>query len=483
MVRVQPWFWTIVAIHLMAWTLIPWAFRYNLPLDSIEGALWGSHLSWGYDKNPFMNAWLTRLANEIGGQWAIYLFSQIAVGISFFSVFQLGKKMVPPLYALVAVLFLEGMQYYNLHAIDLSDNTIELAVWSLTVLCFYRAVTLHRTQDWLYTGLAAGLAMMTKYYSALLLLSMLLFLLNNTKTRAFFYHRQLYLGLGIFLVVITPHLYWLFHHDFLPIQYACKRTASPPHWSSHFFYPALFIWQQFEVLIPALFLFLFLIGKKQKDHDRIPVRAFDRQFLLWVGVGPLLLTLGLSFVTGIQLRAGWGMPLFSLYGLLLLVLLRPIITPATCYRFMTAVFCFFALTLIGYGIALTQAKKPSSANFPGATIATQLTAIWHVKQPSPLRYVAGNRWLAGNIAYYAPDHPSVFIDWAPKLSPWLDEKTVRKTGALFVWELNGKEQTSYEEIKSRFPNTSEPFLLSFDWMRNPNAQKILIQAAILAPEH
>src|SRR5579872_3260097 len=113
-IRVERWFYIFLAAHLLCWTLTPLLVRYNLPLDSIEGTIWGHQLEWGYDKNPYLNGWLTALATRLGGQsgWMIYLFSQLSVIACFFAMWQLAKKILPPVYALLSVLLLENIQYY-----------------------------------------------------------------------------------------------------------------------------------------------------------------------------------------------------------------------------------------------------------------------------------------------------------------------------------------------------------------------------------
>ena len=87
------WFLLFIFIHVMAWTLAPTLVRFNLPMDSIEGATWGHQLEWGYDKNPFLNGWLTALAVFIGGKsgWTVYLFSQLSVALGFLGSMETGK--------------------------------------------------------------------------------------------------------------------------------------------------------------------------------------------------------------------------------------------------------------------------------------------------------------------------------------------------------------------------------------------------------
>lgn len=467
--------------HLMAWTLAPILVRHNLPMDSMEGAIWGHQLQWGYDKNPFMNAWLTRLALILGGSsgWMIYLFSQISVMISLIAIWQLVKKMVAPIYAILAVMLLEGLQYFNFHAIDFNDNTLELSLWSLTVLFFYRAITLEKLIDWCLVGLFAGLAMMAKYFTAMLLFPLFLFMFLNEKTRRAFFSQSFYVGVIIFLLVILPHVIWLFSHDFVTIHYATARVSSPPTWQNHLFFPAQFIWQQFEVLIPAIILLLpFYFGaKKPVLVPPIQLKKFDRDFLLWVGLAPLFLTALISLCGGLKLRAGWGQPLLSYFGLLLIYWFKPKITKQRLFGFLCWFGVFFVAIVSGYVIALTRATSPSSAIFPGKIIATTLTNQWHATFHQPLRYVVGPRWLAGNVAFYSADHPAVYMEANPEVTQWIDEKKLKQTGALFIWDTMTEKNVA--DLKKRFPRLQKAKSLQFEWLTNKTLSPITIWIAYL----
>ena len=141
--QIERWVYAFIILHVIVWTLAPTWVRFTLPMDALEGTTWGQQLEWGYDKNPFMNAWLTALAVWVGGKsgWVIYLFSQLSVALCFWAVWKIGKKILPPMYAFIAILLLECIQYFNLHAIDFNDNTLELGFWSLTTLFFYKRCT------------------------------------------------------------------------------------------------------------------------------------------------------------------------------------------------------------------------------------------------------------------------------------------------------------------------------------------------------
>jgi len=110
--QAERWLLLFIFLHVFFWTLIPSWVRYTLPMDAMEGTTWGHQLVLGYDKNPFLNAWLTRFALFLGGGyvWVIYLFSQLSVAACFWALFRLGEKFLPPIHALIAVLLLESMQ-------------------------------------------------------------------------------------------------------------------------------------------------------------------------------------------------------------------------------------------------------------------------------------------------------------------------------------------------------------------------------------
>src|SRR6187402_3532768 len=111
--RAYHWLCLFILAHLILWTVVPSLVRYNLPLDSIEGIMWGHQLEWGYDKNPFLNGWLSALSIQLGGPsgWMMYFFSQASVVVCFWAIWQLATRMLPSVYALLAVLLLEGIQY------------------------------------------------------------------------------------------------------------------------------------------------------------------------------------------------------------------------------------------------------------------------------------------------------------------------------------------------------------------------------------
>ena len=258
--------------------------------------------------------------------------------------------------------------------------------------------------------------------------------------------------------------------------------SSPPTLLNHLEFPLQFTWQQLEVLLPALLLFsILLLGKKPIQAELPPLTTFDKTFLFFTGLGPFLMTILLSAIFGMKLRAGWGQPLLSLWGIILVAWLAPRLTRERFLSFIAFLAVLSTVMISVYSIALIRAKKPSSANFPGEVIAARLTAQWEQRYHKPLAYVAGPRWLAGNIAFYSKDQPTVYIDWDKNISSWIDENKVRKEGAIFVWDPTEAIQLSEKEIRERFKTLGSLEIMHFTWMRNKSMEPVEISVAFLPP--
>lgn len=488
-INTQLWFWVFVILHIFFWTLAPALVRYALPIDAMEGTTWGNQLEWGYDKNPFMNAWLTELAIKIFGQkdWPIYLFSQLSVAIGFWSIWQLGRKFLHPIYALIAVFLLEGTLYFNLFSLDFNDNVLELGLWGLTILFFYNASKNQKVFDWVLTGFFAALSMMAKYFAAILLFPMLVFLLLEPTARKNFKNSGFYIGLILFIAIITPHFVWLFQHDFITLDYAFARVKNHETFFSHIYQPLYFALIQITTFLLSFLFFLPLLSQKTKQTiiaAKQVICRFDNLFLVVIGMGPFLLTLVLN-ILGLKLQIMWGTPLLSMWTICLITWTQPTITFKNFYNLCLTIAIFSLILLSSYLVSTYYSGYDSRVNFPGKIIAKEITEEWHHHYDTKLPYVIGPRWLSGSVSFYSTDRPSVYIDANPKLSPWIDEDKIKQNGAVIVSWKNENDHTEVSKtLLKRFPNAKIMPVKHFHWMRHPDAvPDIEVGIAIIPPKN
>jgi len=467
-------FWLFAITHCVLWTFLPTIVRHTLPLDAIEGTIWGSHWQLGYDKNPFMNAWLTHFAENLGGQsgWMIYFFSQLSVLLCFYSVWRLAKRILPPVSALMSVMCLEAIQYYNVAAIDFNDNVIEIGVWAFLIERFHFALTKNKTSTWITVGVLSAAAMMTKYYAVVLFAPMLfLFDYKNPK---------IYLAVFVFLILCLPHALWLSDNHWVTLNYAFDRVDGANTWWNHFYQPYDFAGSMIQAcLLPILIVSVCCLGRTSSTITQYtPLTTFNKKFLLLMALGPFVVTLLLSAFAGMHLRQGWGTPLLSFWGVMLFAFLQP--SQIHFKRFIITIFGLLLLASSAYVFVQTQPGERRS-NFPGKVIAKDIQTSWEQQFHRPLKFIAGERWISGNIAFFSKPKAQVYMDWNPTYSPWIVEADLKRDGAVFVWDPKHDGNTLPASILARFPNIQKIEVREYPWMRNNQNKPVRIGIAVLAP--
>jgi 4-amino-4-deoxy-L-arabinose transferase-like glycosyltransferase len=466
-------FWGFLALHVTAWTVLPSLTDPNLPLDVIEGLAWGREWQLGYAKHPPLSPWLMEIFAVLGGgaDWPLYLLSQICVGIALWAMWRLARDFLEPVPALLSVLLLEGIYYHNFTSPEFNANVVLLPLWALAILALRRAVTGGSWQAWAAWGLCAGLGMLGKYYTAVLLAAMAAMVLATPAFRRHLARPGPYLGLAVFAAVLLPHVWWLAANDFPSFSYAVVRAGSGElAWSGHIAYPLRFLAGQVPIVLPAL-LIMVALGRPRHGGALCGEKT---RFLLFMGFGPLAITLLLSAAVGFKVRSMWGTPLLLTSGLMLIGWFGPAVTAVGLRRFAWAWSGIFALALAAF--AGTAVLRPlfydtgKRTHFPGRPLAAALTAAWHARFDSAVPVIIGDGWTAGNAAFYSPDRPSVYIDANPVMAPWLNDDAVAKSGGIVVWlgpkgggEAAPFAQTPFAALSQRIGPVEEQPPLSLPW--------------------
>ncbi|NBU77079.1 MAG: hypothetical protein EBS30_17990 [Planctomycetes bacterium] len=118
------------------------------------------------------------------------------------------------------------------------------------------------------------------------------------------------------------------------------------------------------------------------------------------------------------------------------------------------------LTLFGDRISAARGNPNVRSHFPGRALAEEVTARWHsVVGDSPLPIVAGEHWLADNVAWYSPDRPVVFVGEntqqplpVPRYSPWTGDADFMARGGVFLWEKAKTPDSVVEQLRQRYPD-------------------------------
>ncbi len=436
--RPQAAFGWFLALHFAVWTALPALLYANLPLDLIEALTYGREWQLGYDKLPPLPWWLVEIMHRaIGVDAAYYAMAQAAVVVAFALVFATARPLLGATGALVAVLIIDGMHYFQYTAVKFNHDVIQLPFWALAGYAFHAALKRGRIGHWTLLGIAFGGALWAKYFVVMLAAPYALFMLFDRQARRALATPGPWLAVAIALAIALPHVIWLFHTDFLPFAYAEHRAAPVRGWFDHILRPTFFAASQFFFMLPSLFIAAALFWPRPKGDGDIAADGFDRRIVTLLAFGPGAATIALSAVSGRGAVAMWGYPLWLFVGVWIVMMVRPLLDRDRIGRMIAAwgaVFAVMALAfVVNYTVLPLVDHRYRAEFFPGNTLGESLTMRFHAATGTPLRYVIGSMWDGGNVAHYSPDQPQVLIDGEPARAPWIDLNDLRKDGAVVVW--------------------------------------------------
>src|ERR1700752_3669811 len=107
-------FGLFLIMHFTVWTLLPALLYANLPLDLIEALVYGREWQLGYDKLPPLPWWLIEAVHRgFDADIAYYATAQVTILVAFALVFALARPLVGATGALIAVLIIDGLHYFQ----------------------------------------------------------------------------------------------------------------------------------------------------------------------------------------------------------------------------------------------------------------------------------------------------------------------------------------------------------------------------------
>jgi hypothetical protein len=405
---------------------------------------------------------------------SVYVLGPLAATVCLYGVWLLAREVVDEISALVAVVALEGVHFYNFSAVKFGHDQMQLPFWAFTGLFFYRALTRGRPTDWVLAGVLLAGAFLSKYAAFVLASTLGLFLLFDPLARRAWHTAGPYLMGIAFAAVFAPNLWWLWNNDFLPFRYVDQRAAEAAHWYQYFTFPFTWIVDNLLTLSPPIALLAIVIAPDLEPRAAAggDLQAFNRRYVTALALGPFLVTTAIATALGRMPVAMWGYPLWSFAPLAALMWFKPSGDFGRLHRFAVASFAILLAFPVGYAMKELLEPfvhdRPKATEFPGRQLADVITQKWHETTGMPLAYVGGAEFgpsgageFAPNlVAVYSSDRPRVIAHGDPRLSPWIDRADVDRRGAVLMWEW-GFSPDLPENLKNTFPQAElqEPLVL------------------------
>ena len=420
-------FYIFITTHLFVWTLVPSITNNNLPLDTIEALAWGSNLDWGFNKHPPFSAFAVNFFYSIFGSndFAYYLLSQIFVIISFIYVWKLSNEILEDkIYSLLSVLILSGIYFFNFTTPEFNVNISQLPFWALTVYFFWRGLNSKSKINWILFGIFSALGFLSKYLFIYILASLFIYFILNLKKYKRLIPNYL-LGIVTSLLIIAPHIIWLYDNNFVTIFYGLSRSALDDSLLiNHLKNPIIFLIKQIVILLPFFAMFL-IIFKKFKFKLKLKNKKI--LFLISINLIPIFLMLITSILTGAKIRTMWMTPFYLFFGTLFFEVFKKNIDFNKIKKFYISFLFFFILSPSIYlGISITDETKRT--DYPGKEISRLVQNKWNENFTNEIKIVIGDEWSAGNLSYHLSSRPKWYNDLKSKTSEITDEQGVIYVG-------------------------------------------------------
>lgn len=474
------------------WALVPSFFYWAPPADVATAVAVGHEFRLGTYLGPPLAFWIADAAFVLAGRSMIglYVLSQICVITTYWAVFALGRSIVGAHHAALAVLLMVGISAFAVSTPDFGPVILTMALWSLILLHFWRAVGEGRRGYWVALAVEIGLLLLSTYAGLLLVALLVVFTLLNKRARATLGSTDPWFAGIVALIVMFPHLLWLIETGDGVVA-TLSRLRTPESVADNFS-----AWlKQMAVIVAAHTGLIVMVGlvvgwpwtKREPSPIivRSPVDPFARQFVYFFAIMPALTATFAAVLLGWVGPAGGVAPLVILTGLAVIVAAGDKIEFAHQNVVISA---WFGLLLVPPAMAvvalltLPWVGVEMSINQPADQIAQFFADSFQRRIGAPLRIVAGDPHTATLIAIGAPSRPSVFLDATPERSPWVTMADVKARGAIVVWPTNDTSGTPPSEIKERFPDIVPEVPRAFERPSQGRLPLLRIGWAVIRPQ-
>jgi 4-amino-4-deoxy-L-arabinose transferase-like glycosyltransferase len=412
-------------IHALLWTVILVNLKaaQDVHMDVAEAFAWGQKFQLGYGKHPPLAGWVAGLWFRMFPvtDWATYLLAMTTVAVGLVISWLIALRVVDYRRAFFVVVMLAIYPIFNFKGFKYNPDLLQLVTLPLLVLAYLDAFEKRSAASGFWLGLAAALALMTKYWVLTMIGAIGLAALIHPDRLKFLRSPAPWVAIVIAVIAMIPHLMWLKDVNFVPLTYAGDVYGHFTRGQT-----AMLVLGYVEHNLGLLALPVLIAGFALAGITlRRPLAAFVRiwspgtnsgvnltQALnVWiiqivVAVGPPLG--GLIF--SVYMKTDWGISLFFLTPLSLVAIPALRLPTAALFR-IAAVWLVLTLATLAaspYIAAHEVTDDPKSANSYGARsqLARELTQMWQNRFHSRWSVVVGTTEVGEPMTFYSPDHPA-----------------------------------------------------------------------------
>jgi len=354
----HPIFW--LSIYIFVHFIVRIFFSHTLQVDDAEQIDYAQNILLGYPiPQPPMYSWLSWIMFQIFGTGllALTLLKYILITLTFWFTWlvsgQLFQHLQTRYIATFAYLLMPSFAWHMhqgfTHTILLGFGII-LTLHALLLLKDNNSI-----KNYLYFGLALGIGLMSKYSFLLFMVPLIVSAISVASFRRVIIDQKILLSLGVFILIIGPHAYWLTQHYqeiFLSIDQKLKVT-SDNLLVDRIRSVGQFTGAAIAFVVPFALIFIINSWKKLFNIDKQASKGdstllLNRFFLIILGSVVLLAI----FVSMPHFKVRWFHPLMMVFPLWMLARIeRKTLLSKSIMRWFAVITIIFTTLILSIRIA------------------------------------------------------------------------------------------------------------------------------------
>jgi 4-amino-4-deoxy-L-arabinose transferase-like glycosyltransferase len=422
--------WTSFASITMADRALHW--------DVLEAYAWGKEFQLGYNQHPPFWAWLAGLWFLVFPHEDVcfHLLEALNAALGLLGAWRLIGLFATGPARHAAALLLVTTPCYTFLSFKYNADTIFLSLWPWTLFFFIISLDNMKLRDAMLFGLFAGLSMLSKYYSIILLMSCAMSLVFHPNGRKYLLSPLPWIAGVIFAALVLPHAIWSLTAAAPPAAYAMGLTGKG--WLFSISYAGGFL-RDSVANFSGVAAIIFVSWRASRSGDvsaaADPMPQSRRRFLAVLVLSPILLTVMFALCFQLKIKAIMAVGTFPLMPLFLMQF-APRLDGRHCFRL--AGIAAIAVTAIAAATApLTRsiiARKSDGPTFEGPRreLAQRVTSLWHDETHTPLRFAGAEARYAFGLSFYSEDRPSAFVNLSYAMSGWVTPAKLKQYGLLIA---------------------------------------------------
>ena len=423
----------VLAAYWVIWTLYAVVAKasQDFHFDMGEMVAWSREITFGTPKHPPLPAWLVGAWFSIFplATWAYDLFAVGIATVSLGVAFVVSTRYLDGLKSAVGLALLTLVPFFNFHALKFNANSAMMPWWALTTWFFLRSFESRGLGFSALAGVAAAGAMLTKYWSVVLVAALAIGAVSDPRRRVYFTSAAPFVVAVAGAAALSPHVVWLYLHDFGTFGYALEShpgTVIEAFISGIGYLAGALGYAVVPILLtgiaakpaPADFADMLWPGEPQR---RLAVIVF---------ILPLILPTVLAVAATEKVVSLWAIGGMTLLPVVLLSSPRIVIPRIAAIRILAIAICFPVLAVLAAPIVAVVTHFNGTPNFGTqySLVATAAGKVWRETTDQPLHLIGSYDNVLNGSAFYFPDRPSTFDIVNPAMTPWADEARIARQG-------------------------------------------------------